>query len=122
METTTEKDPIAHTSEECNKSLGAVGDALYVIGGKWKLRLIIALSEGNTRFNELQRATEGISAKVLSKELKELEMNGFIRRNVFSGPPVTVEYELTGYSDSLRDVIAALHNWGVQHKKKITGR
>ena len=104
---------------ECQQSLAAVGDALYVIGGKWKLRIIIALQEGNKRFNELQRTVEGISARVLSNELKELEMNGFVKRKVYIKTPVVVEYEITEYSQSLHEVLDSLRNWGSRHREKI---
>ena len=104
---------------QCSGSLRAIGDALYAIGGKWKLRIIVALSEGNKRFNDLQRALDGISAKVLSSELKDLELNGFVKRNVFTGTPVVVEYELTRYSDTLHEVMQALGNWGTMHREKI---
>ena len=108
------------TPQECTRSLAAVGDALYVIGGKWKLRIIIALREdGKKRFNELQRRIEGISAKVLSNELKDLELNGFIRRVVYPKTPVIVEYELTSYSNSLNEVLHALSEWGAKHRDKI---
>jgi DNA-binding HxlR family transcriptional regulator len=111
------------SAPECNSALSAVGDALYVIGGKWKLRIIIALSEGNKRFNDLQRRVTGISARVLSNELKDLEMNGFVNRKVDAkAKPVVVEYELTDYSDSLEDVLRALHDWGRQHKARIMQR
>jgi DNA-binding HxlR family transcriptional regulator len=104
---------------ECKATLSSIADALYVIGGKWKLRIIVALKEGNRRFNEMQRTIEGISAKVLSAELKDLELNGFVRRKVFTGSPVVVEYELTGYSDTLNDVLHSLSTWGAMHKQKI---
>jgi len=107
------------TAQQCTASLSAVGDALYAIGGKWKLRIIIALSEGNRRFNELRITVVGISAKVLSDELKELEMNGFVRRSVYTGTPVVVEYELTEYSNTLQDVMRALSEWGAMHREKI---
>src|SRR5689334_14924283 len=100
------------SGHECAKNLSAVGDALYAIGGKWKLPIIIALKDGNKRFNELQRTIVGISAKVLSNELKELELNGFVRRNVYTRMPVVVEYELTEYSDTLGEVLHALKEWG----------
>ncbi len=120
METTEKlKVPSGHTSAQCNGKLGAVGDALYAIGGKWKLRIIIALSEGDMRFNELQRAVEGISAKVLSNELKELELNGFVKRTVHTGMPVVVEYGITAYSGTLSKVMVALSEWGEMHRKKI---
>jgi DNA-binding HxlR family transcriptional regulator len=103
----------------CEGHLAAVGDALYVLGGKWKLRIIIALSDGGKRFNELQRTVEGISARVLSNELKELEMNGFIKRNIYDSTPVAVEYERTPYSDTLHDVVQALSKWGAMHRQSI---
>src|SRR5918998_4005138 len=104
---------------QCKATLNSVADALYVIGGKWKLRIIVALTEGNRRFNEMQRLIEGISAKVLSTELKELELNGFVRRNVFTGTPVVVEYELTEYSETLDGVLQALSEWGAMHREKV---
>lgn len=107
------------TEAQCKATLNAVADALYAIGGKWKLRIIVALADGNKRFNEMQRLIDGISAKVLSSELKELELNGFVRRNVFTGTPVTVEYELTEYSDTLGNVLHSLSEWGAMHKEKI---
>lgn len=108
------------TAAECTGALNAVGDALYVIGGKWKLRIIIALSEGNRRFNDLQRTVQKISARVLSNELKDLEENGFITRRVHSeATPVIVEYELTDYADTLSDVLTALRAWGTMHRETI---
>ena len=104
---------------QCKAKLGAIADALYVIGGKWKLRIIVALMEGNRRFNELQRLIEGISAKVLSAELKDLELNGFVKRNVFTGTPVVVEYELSDYSETLQDVLVSLSNWGAMHRENV---
>ena len=108
------------TSEaQCKATLNSVADALYVIGGKWKLRIIVALTEGNRRFNEMQRLIDGISAKVLSTELKDLELNGFVRRNVFTGTPVVVEYELTEYAETLGGVLQALSEWGAKHKEMV---
>ncbi|HVY75414.1 MAG TPA: helix-turn-helix domain-containing protein [Puia sp.] len=108
------------SKQECAGHLAAVGDALYAIGGKWKLRIIIALQEGSKRFNELQRTVEGISARVLSTELKELELNGFVKRKVYhSQTPVVVEYEITPYSESLHEVVSALSDWGKRHRDKI---
>jgi DNA-binding HxlR family transcriptional regulator len=105
--------------QQCMAQLSAIVDALYAIGGKWKLRIIVALIDGNKRFNELQRLINGISAKVLSAELKDLELNGFVKRNVFTGTPVVVEYELTEYSMTLQNVLDALRDWGAMHREKI---
>lgn len=109
----------APSHEVCNSKLGAIGDALYVIGGKWRLRIIVALSDGNKRFNELQREITGISARVLSNELKELEMNGFVERKVYTDVPVVIEYELTAYSQTLDTVVQSLVEWGEMHRAKI---
>jgi DNA-binding HxlR family transcriptional regulator len=109
----------APSHEVCNSKLSAIGDALYVIGGKWRLRIIVALSEGNKRFNELQREISGISARVLSNELKELEMNGFVERKVYTNVPVVIEYELTEYSHTLDTVVQSLVEWGEMHRAKI---
>jgi DNA-binding HxlR family transcriptional regulator len=87
------------------------------------LPVIVALRErGPLRFNELQRAVEGISARVLSTELKQMELNGFIERSVDTGTPVVVEYRLTPYADTLGSVLTALREWGLNHRDKIHGR
>jgi DNA-binding HxlR family transcriptional regulator len=108
-----------HTEASCKARLNSIADALYVIGGKWKLRIIVALIDGNKRFNELQRLVDGISAKVLSSELKELELNGFVNRTVFTGTPVVVEYALSDYADTLDDVLNSLDAWGAMHRETI---
>jgi DNA-binding HxlR family transcriptional regulator len=107
------------TESQCKTRLNSIADALYAIGGKWKLRIIVGLKDGTKRFNELQRLIDGISAKVLSTELKELEMNGFIKRNVFTSTPVVVEYELTEYANTLKDVLDTLSEWGAMHREKV---
>ncbi|GAA4316251.1 hypothetical protein GCM10023149_13090 [Mucilaginibacter gynuensis] len=107
-----------HNSETCMQSIVAVRDALYVLSGKWKLPLIVALSSGPLRFKDIQRALEDITPKILSKELKELEINGFIERKVFATTPVTVSYELTPYSATLDNVVGALREWGMQHRDR----
>ena len=109
------------TAQGCTEHLSAVEDAIYVIGGKWKLKIIIVLQEnGNIRFNELQRKIQGISARVLSNELKDLELNGFVKRVVHAEQmPVVVEYISTDYSSTLKPVIMALSEWGKTHKRNI---
>jgi DNA-binding HxlR family transcriptional regulator len=107
------------SATECKATLNSIADALYVIGGKWKLRIIVALKDGNKRFNELHRVIEGISAKVLSSELKDLELNGFVSRKVFTGTPVIVEYELSEYAETLNEVLQALSQWGAMHRQSV---
>lgn len=107
-----------HTKESCSKAKMAIRDTLDVVGGKWKLVLISVLRSGKKGFNELSREA-GISPRILSKELQELEMNGLVSRKVCDTKPVTVQYELTEYSQSLNDVLVAMEKWGYQHRNKI---
>ncbi|WP_158799138.1 helix-turn-helix domain-containing protein [Pedobacter sp. L105] len=107
------------TQAACNGAIHAVKDALYVLNGKWKLPLIVSLMDGPKRFNEIQRALGEITPKILSKELRELELNEFVLRKVFSTVPVTVTYELTPYSGSLSKVLEELRNWGTEHRERI---
>lgn len=111
----------SHNPAECGKHLLPVRDALEMLSGKWKIPIIIALSFGNRRFKELHRQI-GITPKMLSKELRELEMHQLVKRTVYDTTPVSVEYELTPYADSLQPVIEALKEWGTQHRKKLMGK
>jgi DNA-binding HxlR family transcriptional regulator len=108
-----------HTKETCSAAAGAIRDTLYVLGGKWKLPILMTLAAGPQRFRELQKALEDITPKVLSKELKELELNDFISRTVHPTTPVTVEYSLTPYSDTLQPVLVELRNWGLTHRERV---
>jgi DNA-binding HxlR family transcriptional regulator len=107
------------THQECAGSLKNVLDALYVLNGKWKLPLILCLMKSSKRFNEIQNEITGISSKVLAKELKDLELNDFIRRNVYPTTPVSIIYEATEYSSTLKSVLAELSSWGEQHREKV---
>jgi len=97
----------------------ALLDALDIFNGKWKIAIMCSLNEGKKRFRELQRAVGEITGKMLSKELKELEINELVTRTVLDTKPVTVEYELTSYGRSLERVIAELVSWGLKHRKRI---
>jgi DNA-binding HxlR family transcriptional regulator len=104
---------------ECASSLNNVMDTLYVLGGKWKLPLILSLVQGPKRFGEITKEVDGISPKILAKELKDLELNEFITRRVYATTPVTIIYEATDYSRTLRNVLHELSNWGEQHRERI---
>ncbi len=90
-----------------------------MVNGKWKLPLIVALASGPKRFNDIQRALDGITPKILAKELRELEMNELVIRKVMPSTPVIISYELTPYSQSLNKVVEELKNWGTQHRERI---
>lgn len=107
------------TKQECTEFIKPVRDVLDIINGKWKLPILIALTFGNKRFKELERDISGITPKMLSKELRDLEMNELVARTVYDTIPVTIEYSLTDYGKSLDDVIVALREWGKKHRKKL---
>ena len=111
----------SHTIETCAKAKLAIRDTLDIVGGKWKLVLITVLRSGRKGFNELSREA-GISPRILSKELQEMEVNGLVSRHVRDTKPITVQYELTEYSQTLNDVLAAMESWGSRHRQKIVAR
>lgn len=110
-----------HTLSQCGRELKAIQDTMDVLSGKWKISIISDLRFGKKRFSDLKREVTGIGSKMLSKELQELEINGLIRRNVVSGRPVVIEYEITEYGETLNPIIQELFNWGIQHRHKILG-
>ncbi len=107
---------------ECIKAILPVKDALEVLNGRWKLPIIISLGYGNKRFKEISKEVHGITDKVLSKELKEMEANKLVTRTVYDSFPPTVEYAITEHGRSLEEVIIALKKWGTGHRKKILGK
>ncbi len=107
---------------ECTGMIRPVKDALEVLNGKWKLPIIIALSFGNKRFGEMSREIPKITDRMLSKELRDLEMNQLVKRTVYDTVPVVVEYSLTRYGESLEKVIDELRKWGTQHRKRIMNK
>lgn len=107
-----------YTKESCSKAKLAIRDTLDVVGGKWKLVLVSVLRSGKKGFNELSREA-GISPRILSKELQEMEMNGLITREVCNTKPVTVQYEMTEYSRTLNEVLEAMEKWGYHHRQRI---
>jgi DNA-binding HxlR family transcriptional regulator len=100
----------------------AIRDVLQLMGGKWKLQIIGVLKfNGKMRFMDLLREVDGIAAKMLSKELQDLEMNQMVTRTVINSKPITVEYEITEYAQTLDEVLMSMVNWGLKHREKIMG-
>lgn len=113
------KETEIHTQGECTKAILPVRDALDILSGKWKLPIIIALTFGNKRFSEMAREIPGITDKMLSKELRDLEMNQLVKRTVYDSVPVVVEYSMTNHGKTLEKLIGELRNWGALHRKRI---
>lgn len=112
--------PPGHEPSACTGFLLSFRDALEVVGGKWKSVILLGLGYmGTMRFGELQRVNKGITAKTLSKELKDLEANGLVKRTVLDTMPVTVMYEITPYGRTLEAVLKDLRVWGVKHRERV---
>lgn len=120
MESTNNNEHI--TKVECGSNLRNVIDALYVLNGKWKLPIVLSLVNAPKRFNEIMKEVEGISPKILAQELRHLEQNELVVRNVYDTTPVSIVYEASLYSETLKDVLKTLSDWGAGHRKKITGK
>ncbi len=106
-------------TEACKRRMLPVQDALEILSGKWKLPIIIALMFGVKRFSDLSREIPRITDRMLSKELRDLEMNKLVKRKVYDTFPVTVEYTMTDYGKTLKKVIQALAEWGEKHRETI---
>ncbi|MDB5272863.1 MAG: transcriptional regulator [Chitinophagaceae bacterium] len=105
---------------DCGPKHLAIKDTMELLSGKWKIQIIGALMRNGTmRFMDLLREVDGIAAKMLSKELQELEINELVKRTVCDTKPITVEYEMTTYGRTLEKVIAELAHWGELHRKRI---
>ena len=85
---------------------------MSIIGGKWKIIIICRLYEGVKRFGELKRSIPGITTKMLTQQLRELEDKHVIHREVYKQVPPKVEYTLTKLGESIKPIISALNDWG----------
>ncbi|HTO17470.1 MAG TPA: helix-turn-helix domain-containing protein [Edaphocola sp.] len=108
--------------EEHKKEMRAVRDSMDVLSGKWKIAIISSICYYNKRrFSDILNDVGGISNRMLSKELKELEINQLVNRTVLDTQPITVQYKLTEHGLTLRTIIDNLTEWGIAHRKKIIG-
>ncbi|MFS4448692.1 winged helix-turn-helix transcriptional regulator [Flagellimonas sp. S174] len=82
------------------------------IGGKWKPIILYLIDKGGNRFGVLQRAIEGISKQMLTKQLRELEADGLLHRKIFAEIPPRVEYSITKKGSSLFPIIESMRDWG----------
>ncbi|MDR7215080.1 DNA-binding HxlR family transcriptional regulator [Dyadobacter sp. BE31] len=114
------KQASCNTSPQCRKKILAIKDAMEILSGKWKFHILgTLLLNDKMRFMDLLREVDGIAAKMLSKELHDMEMNQLITRRVIDTKPVTVEYELTEYGRSVEPIINEIAGWGMLYRKGV---
>lgn len=95
-----------------------VATTVQLIGSKWKLLILRNLLLRPWRFNELQRNLDGISQKVLTDSLRQLEADGIITRTVYTEAPRRVEYALSDMGETLRPLLKAMQDWGETYKQQ----
>ena len=106
------------TTTEQYTTFCPVNTTLSVIGGKWKVLILYHLVEQTQRFNELRRLLPEITQRVLTLQLRELEEDGLIHREVYPVVPPKVEYSLTDFGRTLLPVIGSMHQWGVEYSQE----
>lgn len=98
-----------------------VETTLTLIGDKWKVLILRDLLTGTKRFGELKKSIGNVSQKVLTAQLRDMEANGLVRREVYAEVPPRVEYSLTELGQSLKPILDAMWNWGEDYKNSVTG-
>jgi DNA-binding HxlR family transcriptional regulator len=110
----------SHTSpESIERSTCPVEYALKAIGGRWKVLILRELFRDTRRFGELHRALHGITQKMLTQQLRELEQDGIVNRYVYPQVPPKVEYSLTTMGQTLKPILDSMHAWGEQYLQQI---
>lgn len=105
--------------EHYRKELQAIQDTMEIVQGRWKMPIIALLCNGEFRYSELEKGLPKITPRMLSKELKDLEINELVKRKVYDTIPVKVTYKLTEYGYTLVPLIIELTNWGKQHREYL---
>lgn len=105
------------TSKDKRKSPATV--TLQIIGGKWKVLVLYELFSGVKRFSELRRLLSGVTQKMLTQQLREMERDGLINREIYPQIPPKVEYSLTPLGHSLKPIVDAMCRWGLKYGQKI---
>ena len=105
--------------EECTSVAVPIIEVLGRISGKWSLYVIMALLHGPMRFSELRRQVHGVSQKMLTQTLRELEEDGLLRRTVTPIIPPRVDYELAVMGRELQDPLAAIHAWTIRNSPHV---
>lgn len=110
------RETLTSTAADCPTEL-----AMGVLGQKWKLVIMERLSERTWRFGELQRSLSGITARMLTRQLRELETDGLVLRTVYPEVPPKVEYSMTPLGRSLDSVLVELRTWGEHYRTTLAG-
>ena len=104
----------------CKANIHAIKDTMEILSGKWKFHILGTLLEGGKmRFMDLLREVDGIAPKMLSKELQDMEINRLVTRTALATKPITVQYELTAFGNTLKPIIDEMAKWGIAYQNAI---
>jgi DNA-binding HxlR family transcriptional regulator len=103
-----------------DETLQALQAAVGVLAAKWSVVVLTRLAEGTHRFNELLRQIDGVSRRMLSATLRQLERDGLVERHVYARVPARVEYELSPVGEHLLVALVPLAGWGLEHQVDVT--
>ena len=117
MAGTTHTIPLRTSDDETLKALQA---AVGVLAAKWSVLVLARLAEGTHRFNELLRQIDGVSRRMLSATLRQLERDGLVERHVYPRVPARVEYELSPVGEHLLVALVPLAGWGLEHQAELS--
>lgn len=112
--------PAHHTGEEIVGEACPVREVLDRVAGKWSILIIVAAARGPVRFTELERQIDGISRRMLTLTLRNLERDGLLIRRVYATVPPKVEYELTDIAQELHQSLLSLTDWATRHRATIS--
>jgi DNA-binding HxlR family transcriptional regulator len=118
MASTTQPITLRTSDDETLKALQA---AVGVLAAKWSVAVLARLGEGTQRFNELLRQIDGVSRRMLSATLRQLERDGLVERHVYARVPARVEYELSPVGEHLLVALLPLAGWGLEHQADVAG-
>ncbi|SDD69495.1 winged helix-turn-helix transcriptional regulator [Pedobacter soli] len=114
------KNQTVNNTSICKVRITAIKDTMEILSGKWKFHILGTLLEGGKmRFMDLLREVDGIAAKMLSKELQDMEINQLVSRTVLNTKPITVEYEVTQYGSTLKPIIDEIAKWGTAYRNSL---
>ncbi|WP_339924544.1 helix-turn-helix domain-containing protein [uncultured Cyclobacterium sp.] len=116
------KKAVVNNTAVCQAKMQAISDTMSILSGKWKFHILGTLIEGSELgFMDLLREVDGIGNKMLSKELQDLETNHLVRRKVMNTKPITVQYSITEYGETLSPLIDEVAKWGIAYRQSIYG-
>jgi DNA-binding HxlR family transcriptional regulator len=113
------KEENLNCTKKDQENMKYIQDTLYVLSGKWKMLIMVSLTNGNTRYREIAKSIPKITFRMLSKELKEMELNKLVTRTVYGETPVIVDYELTEYCKTLWPILHEMIKWAKHHRTVI---